>query len=180
MEKGVFRTAGPGRILITGPESTGKTDLAGFLAGHLHGALVGEYARGYIEKLDRPYTYGDVEHIARHQEREYLSAEKEKRWVIFDTWLIITRVWFLMKYGRKPSWIDARIRQARFDLVLLCDTDIPWIPDPVRENGGDMRQVLFRMYRQELEDFQMNWKIVSGSGEERFRNAWKLIQTHVP
>ena len=41
---------------------------------------------------------------------------------------------------RFPDWVDEQISQASFDLVLLCAPDIPWIPDPVRENGGEMTE----------------------------------------
>jgi len=163
------------RILITGPESSGKTDLANRLAELFDGVAVEEYARDYVEGLDRPYTIEDVEHIARHQLSSFEEDFPGKEWIFFDTWLIITRVWFDVVYKRVPAWIDDAIRGARFDLVLLCAPDLPWIPDGVRENGGKERLQLFDRYKMELERFGMEWEEVTGSGEERIAKAEEII-----
>jgi NadR type nicotinamide-nucleotide adenylyltransferase len=167
------------RILITGPESTGKTELVLSLAERFGGYAVEEYARGYVERLGRPYTFSDVEHIARQQVQEYDRDYREMDWVFFDTWLIITGVWFKVVFDRIPSWIDEEISRARFDLVLLCAPDIPWIPDPVRENGGSERAALFEQYKQELDRFAMPWEPVTGKGDERIRRAEEIIQTKI-
>ncbi|MBN1131492.1 MAG: ATP-binding protein [Bacteroidales bacterium] len=170
-------TAGRGRkVLVTGPESTGKTDLCRFLAGHFNGLMVPEYARTYIENLKRPYRYADVCAIAREQRLQYDALQDTGSWIFFDTWLIITRVWMDVVYGKVPRWVDGEIRKARFDLVLVCAPDIPWIPDPVRENGGPERQLLYRRYIREVEQLEWKYRIVDGTGEERLRNALRILQ----
>ena len=166
------------RILITGPESTGKSELANALGSHYGGIVVPEYAREYIQELGRPYQFNDVEHIALRQVEEY-DRSFHPRWIFFDTWLIITRVWFTVVYNRVPPWLDEKIRVASFDLVLLCDTDIPWIADPVRENGGAKREELLDSYKNELNHFNLDWDLVSGSGEERLLNARQLIDNKI-
>jgi len=162
------------RILITGPESTGKSELAHELGRHYGGVVVPEYARKFIEELGRPYQFNDVEHIALRQVEEY-DRSFHPHWIFFDTWLIITRVWFRIVYNRVPAWLDEKIRIASFDLVLLCDTDIPWIADPVRENGGPKREELLESYKYELNHFGMDWELVSGSGPARLLHARQLI-----
>jgi len=163
------------RILITGPESTGKSQLAETMSSIYKGICIPEYARSYLEGLDRPYGYSDVEHIGLQQVREYEQADQAQGWVFFDTWLVITRIWFQVVYNRVPEWMDRKISEACFDLVLLCAPDIPWIPDPLRENGGKMRERLFELYKAELNRYQMNWKLVTGTGEDRIRLAGQLI-----
>jgi nicotinamide riboside kinase len=78
-----------------------------------------------------------------------------------------------------PSWLDEKIRVASFDLVLLCDTDIPWIADPVRENGGPKREELLESYKYELNHFSLDWELVSGSGPARLLHARKLIDNKI-
>ncbi len=163
------------RILISGPESTGKTELVNWLADRFDGAAVMEHAREYVEGLNRPYTFEDVENIARHQLRSYESEFTGKEWVFFDTWLIITRVWFEVVYKRIPPWLDNAVKGARFDLVLLCAPDLQWVPDGVRENGGSERDRLFEKYKMELERFGMDWEELTGVGEERFLRAEEII-----
>lgn len=163
------------RILITGPESTGKSELARDLASHYQGHVVPEYSRDYIQNLGRSYLFSDVEQIALKQVEEYEDSTKLE-WVFFDTWLIITKVWFRVVYNRVPPWLDKSIRIATFDLVLLCDTDIPWIPDSVRENGGSMREELLQRYKDELNFYGLDWVLVNGSGLDRSRCAKQYIE----
>ena len=168
------------RVVISGPESTGKTELAQALAQRLDAVWVPEYARKYVENLDRPYSYEDVVAIARvqiAQEKEY-SLRSEGKLLIFDTWLIITKVWFDLVFGKCPEWVLDHIRSSRIDLFLICDIDLPWIADPVRENGGEKRKELFRLYCDEIRSFGFDFEIVSGIGNLRSLNALKALSKH--
>lgn len=166
------------KIVLIGPESTGKTELARYLSKYYRTVWVPEYAREYIEKLNHPYTFQDVEHIAKKQiemEKEYLL--KANRWLFYDTYLIITKVWFDIVYKNVPEWIEQKIQESKIDLFLLCNNDIPWEPDLVRENGGEMREKLFDIYKNELETYKFPYKIVKGEGEARYKNAVEAVES---
>jgi nicotinamide riboside kinase len=159
------------RIVITGPESTGKSLLCERLASHFKGIAVPEYARDYISGLHRTYTEDDVLSIARNQIEQFKKSRVISDPVFFDTGLIITKVWLEVVFNSKSEWIDHAIKTAAIDLHLLCAPDIPWVPDPLRENGGEMRNLLFDMYRKYLDAFKLPYRIIVGTGEERIRNA---------
>lgn len=167
------------RVLITGPESTGKSELSHALAQHYAGMVIPEYAREYVEKLNRSCTFEDVEHIARWQQHSYIHTQRPGTYVFFDTWLIITRVWFEVVFKKVPPWIDEQINQAHFDLVLLCQPDLPWVSDGIRENGGEMRNTLLERYRQLIRTRAWEHATISGVGEKRLKNAILMIDKHL-
>ncbi|MGE4586649.1 MAG: AAA family ATPase [Mangrovibacterium sp.] len=162
-------------IVLTGPESTAKSTLSSELALFFKGNCMQEYAREYLRGKSS-YTYADVEIIAREQIRQYEAARRSDKLVFMDTWLIITRVWFEWVYGRVPGWLDAAIVACPVDLYLLCRPDIPWQPDPLREHGGEERNQLFLIYRDELEKRGFPYAELGGDGEERVRNARDAVQ----
>jgi len=166
------------RIVITGPECTGKSTLAAQLAAHYNTLYIPEYAREYIENLNRPYTYDDVVKIAERQIREEEEfARKAENILFYDTYLIITKVWFDVVYKRTPIWIEKVLQQKHIDLFLLCDIDIPWYPDKVRENGGAMRKKLFQVYRKEIERFGFSYAVINGKGEKRMQNGIHAVDS---
>lgn len=164
------------KVVVTGPESTGKSTLTEWLAKHYQTVFIPEYAREYVGNLKRPYQYEDLEHIARHQikdlERHKALAPKL---LFLDTYLIITKVWFDVVYHCVPSWLDKAIITSDIDLYLLCNTDIPWQADGIRENGGEIREDLFVRYKTELEYYGFNYRIVSGLGDQRHSNAISYV-----
>jgi nicotinamide riboside kinase len=185
MEKGVknfgMKKSSLRKIVVTGPESTGKTALSEALVPILNAVLIPEYARTYVEGLrNRSYNYTDLEIIARHQvgEERRLSEIFGDRILLMDTWLIITKVWFDVVFGKVPDWIDSYISASDIDLFLVCQTDLPWIADPVRENGGEMRGLLFNRYCQEIENYGFRYEVVDGFGAARVQNALRMIQDH--
>lgn len=164
-------------IIITGAESTGKTQLARQLSLKLKCKWIPELSREFIGKLDCSYSYSDVEEIAKiqiQQIKENINNSKEL--VIFDTGLIITKVWFDVVYNRCPQWLVSAIIDMPKVLHLLCDTDIAWVADSVRENGGEMREKLTLIYKRELEAFGFPYKIVSGLSENRLTNSLKILE----
>lgn len=159
-------------IVITGPESTGKSTLTNELAGIYQGIAIPEYARQYIVTLQRPYNYSDVELIARKQVEEFNNISTiPGQFFFLDTYLIITKVWFEVVFGHFPTWMEKEIRKSKIDLFLLCEPDIPWEPDSVRENGGEMRNWLYDSYKQNLNKYMFNYEIVNGLGPERIQCA---------
>lgn len=147
------------RIGIIGPESTGKSTLAAYLAHRYEGVLVPEYAREYMEYLAPScgYDYDDVVAIAK-QQLSVLSSINSNL-VVFDTELIITKVWFLHKFGRCPDFVEQALRDFPMDVYLLCYPDIPWLPDPVRENP-DIREYLFDWYEREIQALNIPYYII--------------------
>ncbi len=159
------------RVGIIGPESTGKSTLASYLTQRYDGVLVPEYAREYMERLAPTYAYSyeDVEHIARQQVQqmqELFDASSEglvypcrRDVVFFDTELIITKVWFEHKYGKCPDFLQEALVRYPMDVYLLCYPDMPWQPDPVRENPG-IREYLFEWYEREVQKLDIPYYIV--------------------
>lgn len=159
------------KIGIIGPESTGKSTLATYLAHRYDGVLVPEYARDYMEKRARAsaYTYEDVVNIARVQVQELqelhsgidetISKGHRQDVVVFDTELIITKVWFLHKFGSCPDFVEEALRAYPMDVYLLCYPDMEWIPDPVRENP-DIREYLFNWYEREVQALGIPYYII--------------------
>ena len=164
------------KIAITGPESTGKSQLAEELAGYYNTVFVPEYARGYIDRLDRPYNRKDILEIAKGQIREeVLMDQQATRMLFYDTELIVTKIWSEVKYGICDPWILEKIEENNYDLFLLCNIDLPWEEDPQREHPH-MREKLFSLYLDELTERGFLFKVVSGIGRERLANAIGFVE----
>jgi len=163
------------RIAITGPESTGKSRLAEELAMHYKTIWVAEYAREYLEIINRPYNYDDILQIAKGQlDRENAAVEKAKNCMFCDTDFTVTKIWCEFKYNQCHDWINEQFLYHQYDLYLLCDTDIPWAFDPQRENPNE-REELFQIYQQILKDAKFPFAIVTGIGDLRLKNTIKFI-----
>ena len=164
------------KIAITGPESTGKSVLAEQLANHFHTIWVPEFARSFIDKLDRPYIAEDILTIAQGQlHNEQLLQKQTDHCLFCDTELIVTKIWSEFKYGYCDPWILENIDQNKYHLFLLCDIDLPWIEDPQREHPH-LRKKLFDLYFQELTKRELPFRIVSGIGAARLENAIESIR----
>ncbi len=165
-------------IVLTGPESTAKSTLAKELASYFNGTYYPEYAREYLSGKGGSYSFSDIEHIARKQIEQYEQARNagKEELVFLDTWLIITRVWMEWVYNKVPAWVEQAIKDHPVDLYLLCCPDIPWEPDPLRENGGEQREQLFQRYKKELQTRGFLFAEVTGKGKERIRNAIDAVK----
>lgn len=156
-------------VFISGSESTGKTELCKGLSAKYKRTWIPEYARSYIENLNRSYTFEDVENIARHQ----IDAIKDSRsedLIFIDTGLIITKVWFERKYNRVPVWFQKEYLNYTRGSYIICDPDLPWEPDPVRENP-EIRQELNHIYQEEIVRLGYPFYRVSGLGDTRLLSA---------
>jgi NadR type nicotinamide-nucleotide adenylyltransferase len=167
------------RIAITGPESTGKSWLTEHLALHFNTKFVPEFAREYIENLNRPYAFDDIEIIAKHQLLLEKKAMEEANGLLFvDTDFFVTKIWSDFVYHKCCPWILEQLRNHRYDLHLLCDIDLPWEFDPQREHPNQ-RKELFDIYKMELETAHRPFEIISGTGEARLESAINAISKHI-
>ena len=163
------------RIAITGPESTGKSQLAVDLAQHYKTVFTPEYAREYLELHGSHYVLKDLENIAIGQ----LADEKEKAklsntYLFCDTELIVIKIWAEHAFQHCPNWVLHQIEAHPYDLYLLCNIDLPWEPDPLREHPHN-REYFFNLYRKELINRKLPFEIINGIGNERTKKAINLI-----
>jgi NadR type nicotinamide-nucleotide adenylyltransferase len=164
------------KIAITGPESTGKSRLAMELAAYYKTVYVPEFAREYIDHLDRPYSQEDILKIAKGQiEGEERWIKEAERVLFCDTELVVTKIWSEVKYGNCNSWILEKIEENKYDLFLLCDIDLPWEEDPQREHPH-MREKLFTLYHDELTRRGVPFNVISGLGRKRLMNAVGFVE----
>ena len=168
------------KVAITGPESTGKSTLAEKLAHHYKTDFVPEYSRSYLENFVGQYTENDVVEIAKGQHNLILEEEKKSsKILIADTEIVVCKIWVEYVFKHSNTTIDNLLRKQDFDLYLLCDIDLPWVYDPLRENPDiDERKELFEIYRNTLEQMKVPFEIVSGDDEVRVNNAIKVIEKY--
>ena len=165
------------KIVVIGPESTGKSTLSGALAKALHTVWVPEYARTYLESLNRPYTEDDQLLIAKGQiESEDKLLQQANKYLICDTDLYVLKVWGESKYGRCHQWILEQIAGRKYDMYLLCNIDVPWQDDPLREHPTpEARSHFYNAYRDVVINSGTPWADISGNEEERLKGALKAI-----
>lgn len=177
------------KIVIIGPESTGKSTLCEELAAHYHTEWVREYAREYLLTHGMAYSYDDLSTIARGQlaledagiaalgERETEAAPAGDRVLFIDTDLYVMKVWSEYVFGRCETWILQEIAARHYDGYLLCRTDLPWGDDPLREYPDlATREKLFHIYRDILINQNVPWAEVGGEGDDRLKNAIGAVE----
>ena len=161
------------KVVVIGPESTGKSTLSQQLAAHYNTVWTPEYARDYLDALQCPYEQADLLQIAEGQlQLEDDKAEQAHRLLICDTDLYVIKVWSEHKYGHCDPRILEHIAGRKYDLYLLPYIDIPWEDDPQREYPDPaMREYFYRIYRDIVVNSGVPWADIRGSYEEREQRA---------
>ena len=166
------------KIVLLGPESTGKSSLCESLAIHYNTIWCPEYARQFLNENSTEYSYDDLLTIAKGQiAGEDAHVEKANNMLIIDTDLYVMKVWCEYVFNNCHPFILEKINERKYDAYLLCDIDLPWTADEMREYPNEEpRKELFTIYKDLLINQKTPWGIVSGTGETRIQNAIELIQ----
>ena len=162
------------KIILTGPESSGKTTLCKLLSKHFKITFAKEYAREYLHTRSRNYNQNDLVKIANEQ----LKLEQEN--TILDTDLITIKIWSNFKYGSCDKWILEQIQKQKFEerFYLLCKPDILWENDLLRENPKN-RMEIFKIYKKELKNLNHNYYIIEGDDRNEKAIAKILSQRSI-
>ncbi|MES2645648.1 MAG: AAA family ATPase [Bacteroidota bacterium] len=187
------------KIVIIGPESTGKSTLCQQLAVEFNTIWCTEYAREYLLEHGTTYSFDDLLTIAKGQ------LEQEKRFerivlgqgdlnqiepinsatnkipapglLFIDTDQYVMKVWCEFVFNQCHTWILNRIAERPYDLYLLCNIDLPWIKDDLREYPDEGPRIrLYHMYKDLLVNQSVPWFDISGNYDERFSKAKSAVQ----
>jgi NadR type nicotinamide-nucleotide adenylyltransferase len=166
------------KIVVIGPESTGKSTLCEQLAARFKTSWVPEFARNYLLNLERPYNYDDLLIIAKGQlEDEDRLAELANVPLIFvDTDMYVMKVWCEFVFGKCHQFILDEIVRRKYDAYLLCNTDLPWVADELREYPDlASREQLYKMYKDLMINQQTPWFEITGNDENRLSRAIDFV-----
>ena len=169
------------KIVLFGPESTGKTTLSRQLAAYYNTVWVPEYAREYLqEKWDREQKTcepKDLLPIAIGQiQLENALAQKANKVLICDTDLLETKVYSEAYYqGSCDPTLNKMALQNLYDLYFLTYIDVPWVADDLRDKP-DERERMFRMFEEALIVHKRPYVLLKGPEEERLKKAVTCIE----
>jgi len=184
------------KVAVIGPESTGKSTLCELLAQHYNTQWCPEFAREYLLTHGTDYTYDDLLYIAKGQlamEDEYtqlLAGSSESRGnssvqdselrtlnsklLFVDTEMYVMKVWCEFVFGKCHRWVLDKIIERKYDLYLLCNTDLPWVKDELREYPDlKTREQLYHIYKDIMINQSTPWVDINGDSDERLRKAIK-------
>ena len=179
------------KIVVTGPESSGKTTLAEQLASALGVPHVPEFARSYVAYAGSPYKQADLKKIALGQQlwenwysqtitsspstHSSLSAQTDSSaMLVCDTDWTVIRIWEQFRYGTTDATTPPPALPA---LHLVCTPDFPWQPDPLRENPHD-RMALLTLYLDLLRSIGANFHLLQGDPATRLEMALRIIREY--
>jgi NadR type nicotinamide-nucleotide adenylyltransferase len=168
------------KIVVIGPESTGKSSLCEQLAAHYKTIWCPEFAREYLMHQGMEYTFDDLLKIAMGQlelEDALLSEVKNDLYFI-DTDMYVMKVWCEVAFEACHPWILKQIAKRHYDLYFLCNVDLPWVPDELREYPDlAIREKLYKMYLDLMINSGAKWVEISGNHSERLQTAISVLDT---
>ncbi len=175
------------KIVIIGPESTGKSTLCEQLAQHYDSMWCPEFAREYLLTNGTDYTYDDLLTIAKGQlalEDEYSSMIHHSKPLFIDTDMYVMKVWCEFVFEKCHRFILDKIIERQYDLYLLCNIDLPWVKDELREYPDiESRNRLYQIYKDSMMNQSVPWVEISGDHEERLQKAIvavdKIVLKHI-
>jgi NadR type nicotinamide-nucleotide adenylyltransferase len=163
------------KVVVIGPESTGKSTLCQQLASHYTTSWVPEYAREYLLQHGTNYSYEELLTIAKGQvalEESYIEKATDLNLLFIDTDQYVMKVWCEFVFGKCHPWILDQITKRKYDLYLLCNIDLPWVEDTLREYPDlTLRQQLYNIYKSILTNQSVPWVEISGNYDERLQKA---------
>ncbi len=190
------------KIVIIGPESTGKSTLTKLLAQHYQTEWCEEYARKYLLTHGTAYSFDDLLTIAKGQvalEESYqlrLNSKQsddqdlsllannsqltnhESQLLFIDTDMYVMKVWCEYVFGACHPYIAEQISVRKYDLYLLCNIDLPWVRDELREYPEEgPRKELYAIYKEILQNQSVPWVDISGNYEERLQKAIDAVES---
>ena len=172
------------KVVVLGPESTGKSTLCELLSTHYQTAWIKEYAREYLLTNGTAYTFENLLEVAHGQiglEEAGLQAFSASLSMkssnlpaplFMDTDMYVMKVWCEFVFDQCHHWILNRIVERKYDLYLLCDIDLPWVKDELREYPDlASRKKLYHHYKDILVNQAVPWLNISGNYEARLQKA---------
>lgn len=164
------------KIVLFGPESTGKTTLSEQLARHYNTVWVPEYAREYLQNKwneeRKTCEPKDLLPIAEGQMRlENKLSKKASKVLICDTDLLETKVYSEAYYvGHCDPILEKYAVQNTYDLYLLTNIDVPWVGDDLRDKPNE-RQRMFEQFKENLDKYDRNYITLEGNKKTRLKTA---------
>ena len=185
------------KIVVVGPESTGKSTLCRQLASHYHSVWCPEYAREYLLKNGTNYTFENLLEIAKGQialedkatdqlsqqllqNANHSGSVQTKPYLFIDTDMYVMKVWCEFVFGKCHTWILDRIVERKYDFYLLCKPDLPWVKDELREYPDEATRIrLYHHYRELLSQQNVPWVEISGLEEDRLKKAVEAVDSYL-
>lgn len=178
------------KIVVIGPESTGKSTLCEELARHFETNWCPEFAREYLLTNGTDYNFDDLLAIAHGQiamEDEYIERIENQSLplleagghipLFIDTDMYVMKVWCEFVFGKCHRYVLDQIVKRKYDLYLLCNTDLPWVKDELREYPDlKTREKLFYIYKDIMVNQNVPWVEIKGCHEERTQQAIESVR----
>jgi len=193
------------KIVVIGPESTGKSTLCAMLAHYFKTEWCAEFAREYLLTNGTNYTFDDLAIIAKGQlaledeavkmvSSKWQMASGEETYIntsnlistlhppllFLDTDMYVMKVWCEYVFGKCHPFILEEIIHRKYDLYLLCNIDLPWVKDELREYPDEQpRQELYKIYKDLLMNQSVPWVEISGTNDQRFYKAIEAVEQYI-
>jgi len=181
------------KVVVLGPESTGKTTLCTQLAEYFKTRWVKEYAREYLLTNGAAYTFDQLLDVAKGQLKledeaikllqsgavsPALNDDTNPALIFVDTDMYVLKVWCEFVFDQCHHWILNQIVDRKYDLYLLCDIDLPWVKDELREYPDFVsREKLYHHYKDIMVNQNVPWVNISGNYEERLQKAIDAVKS---
>ncbi|VVN89334.1 AAA family ATPase [Pseudomonas fluorescens] len=165
-------------LVLSGPESSGKSWLAAELQARFGGLLMGEYVRCFIEQNPRDTCLADIPDIAGGQlAREDQARAQLPALLILDTHLLSNMLWSQTLFGECPAWVEQALLSRHYDLHLLLSPEtVVWTDDGQRcQPDLANRQAFFQASRDWLDRHQQTYQVLRGDWEQRRRDAFEAV-----